>query len=646
MKIFWYQFRLDDPAKPQVAGSPQPNLIPAIDAKEWLIVHRAQTVEAFLISASAIDAKSVLDLLVEQSCIPETFKTASMQKGTDRRAIQRFFEMAAGIAGNGDHEDILKAFYDGFHQAAGDGNAGPFLHRLFQRGMWLHERVRQETPFYQIPVEEAPIVIDLANKILGSVENSSLCVCGLDPLLPDMIEAFRNAGCKRNYYLSSPNDHSPLQDPPFRSLQALPIQETVPDDVNILLIYPPGINDAVLKTFLRSGDRRTRLVLALGVDLPQNSKLKRARGLYAYNRSDIGQIVALNKAERAKAAGEVKRWISGEIDAFYQWQERGDHFQFAGIIGRNHQMLKIFELTSRIAQSNITVLIDGESGTGKELVARAIHSLSNRAHKPFRVLNCGAIPENLLESELFGHVRGSFTGAVANKQGLFEAAHQGTIFLDEIGEMPMHLQVKLLRFLQQGEIKRVGSNETIQVDVRVLAATNKDLLEMTRQDHFRSDLYYRLNVIELTIPALRERPEDIPLLVNHFLKHYSKKFRKNVKRLDHEAAAAIRDYDWPGNVRELENAMERAVALAIGPTVALRDLPLMPCPSGDEVATSAASHDEITLKEMEKRHILQTLENCDWNYEVAAKRLAIGRTTLWRKLREYKVETTSDKAKE
>jgi two-component system, NtrC family, response regulator PilR len=247
--------------------------------------------------------------------------------------------------------------------------------------------------------------------------------------------------------------------------------------------------------------------------------------------------------------------------------------EFSNMIGRSDPMLAVFKMIETIARTNSTVLITGESGTGKDLVARAVHYNSLRREHPFVALNCGAMPETLLESELFGHMRGSFTGADQNKKGLIEVAERGTIFLDEIGEMSPTMQVKLLRVLQERRFRRVGGTEEVQVDIRVIAATNQDLQKMVAESRFREDLYYRINVIHVHLPALRERREDVPLLAEHFLAKYSEGIEKPVRSISHDALEALSAHDWPGNVRELENAIERAVALEQTQVVLRESLP-------------------------------------------------------------------------
>jgi two-component system response regulator PilR (NtrC family) len=238
-----------------------------------------------------------------------------------------------------------------------------------------------------------------------------------------------------------------------------------------------------------------------------------------------------------------------------------DRYHFENIIGQSSKMLELYDLLEKVAPTKTNILITGESGTGKELVAKAIHYNSPRKDKPFVTLNCGAIPESLIESELFGHMRGAFTDAISTKKGLFEVADEGTIFLDEISELPLMMQVKLLRVLQDGEFKRVGGTEDIRVDVRIISATNKNLEEAVREKQFREDLFYRLNVIQIKIPSLRERKEDIPLLTSHFLKRYSEELGKQISQISPEALRVLVQYDYPGNVRELQNIIERAMAL-------------------------------------------------------------------------------------
>jgi two-component system response regulator HydG len=313
-----------------------------------------------------------------------------------------------------------------------------------------------------------------------------------------------------------------------------------------------------------------------------------------------------------------------------------ERYSLPGIIGHSKEMQQALDLVMRVAPTDATILIQGESGTGKEVIAKAIHHTSPRTQHPFVAVNCGALPEPLLESEIFGHVKGAFTGATAHKKGLFEEAHGGTFFLDEIGDMPLSLQVKFLRVLQEGEIRRVGSNQATSVDVRVLAATNRDLGQLMQQGQFREDLYYRLNVIPLALPPLRERREDIPALAEHFLRRFGDKQHRPLS-LTANAVERLLRYPWPGNVRELENAMERTAILARNDLIGPDELPPH-IASGTPLGPAPVLPREQTLAEVEKSHILQTIERCGWNHSQAAEALGIGRTSLWRKLKEYQIE--------
>ena len=304
-----------------------------------------------------------------------------------------------------------------------------------------------------------------------------------------------------------------------------------------------------------------------------------------------------------------------------------DRFHFEGIIAKSPKMLKIFELIRIVAPTNATVLITGETGTGKEVVARAVHHQSKRRSKPFIATSCAALPESLLESELFGHEKRSFTGAVERKNGKFEAADKGTLFLDEIGEINANTQVHLLRALEEKKITRIGSNEEIAVDVRVITATNKDLRQMVMQGPFREDLYYRLKVVTICLPALKERREDILPLAEHFLKKYAEENSKDVINLSPEVIEFMLNYSWPGNVRELENMIEHGVILSTRNAVTMAELPqdiIHPIPA-----------EEKTIEAVTKNHILRVLDETKGNISEAAKILGVQRMTLYNKLKKY-----------
>lgn len=302
-----------------------------------------------------------------------------------------------------------------------------------------------------------------------------------------------------------------------------------------------------------------------------------------------------------------------------------------GFIFKTKKMEEIFNIVKKIAHTDSTVLIYGESGTGKEMIANLIWQHSNRKDAPFIALNCATLSENLIESELFGHEKGAFTNAFQTKYGIVEVADRGTLFLDEIGEMPIGLQAKLLRFLDSGEFRRVGGNKTLKADVRVITATNKDIGELARKGEFRQDLYYRLNVINITIPPLRDRKEDIPELADYFLKRYTNKLSKRIKGIDSNAMNILMNYHWPGNVRELENVIERAVILSDTDFIRPEDISISQIPDKEEGKLSS-------LDDVERSYIIKVLKETGWNQSKASQILEIDRKTLYLKLKKYDIK--------
>jgi two-component system response regulator AtoC len=346
-----------------------------------------------------------------------------------------------------------------------------------------------------------------------------------------------------------------------------------------------------------------------------------------FNADEI--IITLKKAEERERLRDENIRLKEEVQRDYD---------LANIVAKSEPMRKVFDLIKKVARYKSSVLISGESGTGKELVARAIHYNSDRKDKPLISINCGAIPDNLLESELFGHVKGAFTDAVRSKKGLFEMAHEGTMFLDEVGELPKNLQVKLLRVLQDGEIRRVGDTDAAHVDVSIIAASAKDLAIEVKNNRFREDLYYRLNVLPVHLPPLRERKEDIPPLVEHFIRLYNKKLGLRIKGASKEAMKSFLRYPWPGNVRELENVVERAMILTEKDTIGVEVLS-MPLHEEEETpAIPSGFSIKQGAREMEIRLIKKALQNTGGNKLQAARILEISHKALLYKLKDYGLE--------
>jgi DNA-binding NtrC family response regulator len=417
-------------------------------------------------------------------------------------------------------------------------------------------------------------------------------------------------------------------------------------DVDLVMLDQrmPGESGIDVLSRVKAADPSTVVVLATAVHDVRTAVEALRRGAYDYLTKpfDVDDILML--VQRALEKRALERQVlclrSALTPSGYAETSAG----FEGIVGRHPEMARIYQLLSQIASTPTTVLIQGESGTGKELVARAIHNLSDRRGQGFVAVNVAAIPDTLIESELFGHEKGAFTGAHARKLGKFELAHGGTIFLDEIGSLRLDLQTKLLRVLQQREIERLGGVRPIAVDVRVIAATNVNVRQAVRERTFREDLYYRLNVVPVHVPPLRERRDDIPLLVEHFVRKIARECHREVRGVSAGALEVLTRYEWPGNVRELENVIHRAVVLARGPVVQLHDVPLdvaMP-----ETGSALTEDTGLPLREacdqFERQYVLRVLERVSWNVSRAARLLGVHRNTILAKLSTWGVRRPGD----
>ncbi len=415
--------------------------------------------------------------------------------------------------------------------------------------------------------------------------------------------------------------------------EALKLYETENFEIALLDQKMPGMDGITLLSKLKQIDPELQAILITAHGTVETAVEAMRAGAYHYITKPITNLDEL--LELIRKAGE-KHFLLKENKLLKQ--ELQENIGDSSIIGDSPAMKKVLSTISSVAATNTTVLVTGESGTGKELVARAIHAMSPRSGNRFVTVNCAAIPENLLESELFGHTRGAFTGATSSREGKFSLADQGTLFLDEIGEIPGNIQVKLLRAIEEKTFERVGSNTSVNVDVRIVAATNRNLSKEIQEGNFREDLYYRLNVINIHIPPLRERREDIKPLVEHYVARLSQKLNKNVTGITPAAKDQLLRYSWPGNVRELVNVIERAIVLLRGEVIDASDLPLEveDKPSTD---VSYTSDGEIpSLKDMERKHIERTLEYTDWNFNKASEMLGIHRNTLRMKIKEYDIK--------
>ncbi len=414
--------------------------------------------------------------------------------------------------------------------------------------------------------------------------------------------------------------------------EALERFEEASPDVVLTDIRMPGVTGLDLLAQIRERDPETPVILMTAQASLQSAVQAVNQGAFYYLQKPFvnGELVAL--CRRAAETRELKR----ENRALRREIRRRDRSTAGRPVGRNRAFMEVLNLAETVAPTDSTVLITGESGTGKEILARYIHALSEREGGPFVSINCGALPETLLESELFGHVKGSFTGAVRDKEGLLVAARGGTFFLDEVGEMSPALQVKMLRALQEREVVPVGATEPVPIDVRIVAATNRDLEQEIRRGTFRSDLYYRLNVITLHLPPLRDRRDDIPLLTEHFLRVLAERTgSEQPLKVSPEAMASLQSYDWPGNVRELENALERAAVLCDGDVLTPAELPARVVERQPEPLVSEKPPANPTLEVIERAYIFWVLKTEGGNKARAAEVLGIDPSTLYRKLNRY-----------
>jgi DNA-binding NtrC family response regulator len=417
----------------------------------------------------------------------------------------------------------------------------------------------------------------------------------------------------------------------YDGASAIEKYQASPFDVTITDLMMPKMKGVELVARLREIDGGAVVLLITAFGTIESAVEAMRAGAFHYVTKPFHNDEILIQVKRAleqkNLRDELKR-LRTEVDA---------RNRFQSIVGQSEAMQRVFEVIAQVSDLPANVLIEGESGTGKELIARAIHFNSSRATGPFVAVNCAAIPETLLESELFGYVRGAFTDARKDRRGLFQEASGGILFLDEISEIPLILQAKLLRILEDKEVRPLGANQSEKVDARVVSASNRNLDQLVRDGKFRQDLYYRLNVIRIELPALRQRTEDVPLLVDHFIRKFAEGAKHKVEGIQAEAMAALKSHDWPGNIRELEHTIERAVLLGKGSMIGLEDLPpqLASC-SERKLVVGQALDQQLTLRDLEREYIGRVLESTRGNKTEAARVLGVDRTTLYRKLEEYK----------
>lgn len=446
---------------------------------------------------------------------------------------------------------------------------------------------------------------------------------------PEVLEKLE-AGAKANHWS-------------YRSLtdgqKALEILDRDQFSVMVTDLNLPGINGLQILEWIRGLPTRPEVLVLTEDRRVQTAVAALKLGAFDY----LPKPFEIDRVTYSIRQALEKFNLLHRMEAF---QEENKSQEFESIVGKSIKMQAIYEIIRQISVGSSNVLIQGESGTGKEMIAKAIHRNGVRKGLPFTVINCSAMPETLMEAELFGYSKGAFTGAIQDKQGLFEVADNGTVFLDEIGEVPLSIQVKLLRVLQEGEIRRIGETESRHIDVRLIAATNRDLLALTKKSKFREDLYYRLNVINIHVPPLRERSEDIVLLAYHFLKKVAKKMEKNVEKISIDVLQALQNYNWPGNVRELENTIERAVVFSDGDTIIAKNLPQKILSRSFYNVPPQEDLYDLNYKEAKKRalnifnrsYIMAVLEKTGHNITAAAEKAEMDRSNFKKIIRKFHID--------
>ena len=458
------------------------------------------------------------------------------------------------------------------------------------------------------------------------------------PLRPTILVVDDDAGLRESFRLILEDEYEVID--VTDGHQALEVVRAAQIDVVLLDIRLPEMDGIEVLERIKQIEEQVEVILVTAVKTVKTAVGAMKLGAFDYVTKPFEEDELLATIRRALQKRSLER------EVVYLRTELARRSGLDDIVGQHAEMQKLFRTIAQIAQTSSTVLISGESGTGKELVARAIHRMSPRRDKPFVAVNPAAISEALVESELFGHEKGAFTGAYQRKPGRFELAQGGTLFLDEIASLKPEMQAKLLRVLQERELERVGGTRTIRLDVRIVAASNVDLRQAVEREAFRADLYYRLNVVPITVPPLRERRSDVPLLVDHFIQRYTNELGKRIAGLTPEAMAALQEYPWPGNVRELQNVVERAVALVESGPIGLNDLPTDLLLPDHRLRVKQAENLPLrtATDEFERQIVLRVLERVQWNRSEASRILGIHRNSLKMKLKRWGVDVSDDDA--
>ena len=559
----------------------------------------------------------------------------------NHESLVYFFESVIGKRGEIPFEPrLLLQIREEFNLALDEGMAGPILTKMYRQGEGLGNQLQTNSIVKKNCVAQSEVILDISQKIAGNLQDFQFIFIGVHYTgMKEIVNILSNMQIQKKY----------IYHDDFSKAYKIGIDlGCIPLDRNQLgnqlqentIIVEFEYTRTYKLSWLVTAAKNNKNYLYIYFDLSgkeQDDRLNYPQNLYLQTIKQVSGLIATHINNRKKYLQTLNPLLQNEVKSFYSWLYSDERFVFNSIVSADRRMQKVFELLRRIAPSNISVLISGETGTGKELIARAIHENSKRSEARFIAVNCSAIPDTLLEGELFGYEKGAFTGAVSAKKGLIEIASGGTLFLDEIGDLPPMIQVKLLRVLQEREILPIGSTKPVKVNIRLVTATNQHLEKLTENGQFRSDLYYRVNTVQIKLPSLRERRDDIPILTDFFIKRLNRNNGKQIYKISNDVLKRLMLYDWPGNIRELENVIERAFAVSIGEEITVTDLPtrLQSFSAIQPKKEDRSLYSVQSLKQNEVERIKDLIINKNLSLTESARLLGIGRTTLWRKMREF-----------
>lgn len=611
------------------------------EIEELLIIRQNTYLEIFAVGNDPELISRTVANFIEKKTKISPIKIEDIFEG--QKALKCFFDYllsnSAGIPLDPKHLLHIK---EEFNIALDEDAIGPIITNIYRRGENFENELQSDPLINKNCISYPEVLLDIARKISGPMDDFQFIIIGdQNRNLENIFSSIKRVGNKKISFYHP--DFSIAYKQSF-NLGGIPLdyQQLQTNLTRNTVIINCDNSTSGLFDLISPIAKMNRNISYLYFDLSKGDTDKpksNLPNLFIQTDKEIKRLITLHTNNRKNYLATLNKRIETEISYFYEWLYSDERFIFENIVSGNRRMQRVFELMRRIAPSGISVLITGETGTGKELIARAIHHNSHRANNRFVAVNCSAIPDTLLESELFGYQKGAFTGAIVSKKGLIELASGGTLFLDEIGDLAPIIQVKLLRVLQEREILRLGDTTPIKVDIRLVTATNHDLEELNFIGKFRSDLFYRVNTVQISLPPLRQRGEDVPLLTNYFIDKLNQESGKHIAKISDEVLNIFRLYDWPGNIRELENVIDRAFAVSIGEEITLTDLPARLQTFKRKRITTPPDPDEIqgTLKQFEAERIKDLLIKKQLNMSEVAQILGIGRTTLWRKMKEYRI---------